>query len=274
MPETKSQPAPAPPAPPKISNPVISLRGVHKRFGKLKVLQGVDLEFEAGKTTVILGPSGSGKSVMLKHIVGLLKPDSGEVHFEKQRIDNLDEKELAKVRHNFGFLFQQGALFDSMTVEQNVGFPLLEHTEDDDAKRRKRVEEVLGLVGLAGSGAKLPSELSGGQKKRIGLARAIALSPKVILYDEPTTGLDPIRADTINELVLKLQRELSITSIVVTHDMRSAEKIADRIVMLYDGKIVWDGTPDEIVKSDVPLIRGFVEGRSDGQLPGLDAKLD
>ena len=222
----------------------------------------------------MLGGSGRGKTVLLKHLEGLLRPDAGTVVIGGHDISSGDPVQLEAVRRLIGIAFQSGALFDSLTVEQNVGFPLLEHTEDDDAKRRKRVEEVLGLVGLTGVGAKLPAELSGGQKKRIGLARAIALSPKVILYDEPTTGLDPIRADTINELVLKLQRELSITSIVVTHDMRSAEKIADRIVMLYDGKIAWDGTPEEIVKSDVPLIRGFVEGRSDGQLPGLDAKLD
>lgn len=256
----------------KAGKPIIRLRGVHKSFGKLKVLQGVDLDFVQGQTTVVIGPSGCGKSVTLKHIVGLLQPDRGEVYFEDQRVDLLRETALVPIRTQFGFLFQMAALFDSMTVEQNVRFPLTEHSVMNAADLKRRCEQVLALVGMENTGNKYPAELSGGQKKRIALARAIALHPRVILYDEPTTGLDPIRADVINELILKLQRELNTTSIAVTHDMASAFKIADRIVMLYDGRIMFDGTPDQIRKAEDPLVKAFVEGRSDLQkIGGLEA---
>ena len=244
---------------------IISVRNVHKAFGPLKVLQGVSLDFYRGQTTVVLGPSGTGKSVLLKQIVGLLRPDAGEVWYKGQRIDHLREAELVEVRTKFGFLFQMGALFDSMNVEHNVTFPLVEHSNLSPNERHERCNEVLRLVKLEGTNHKLPGEMSGGQKKRVALARAIALHPEVILYDEPTTGLDPIRADSINELIISLQRELHATSIAVTHDMASAFKIADRMVMLYDGSVVFDGAPEQIRKADNPLIRGFVEGRSDLQ---------
>ena len=184
----------------------IRLRGVHKRFGKLTVLNGVDLTIYAGQTTVILGPSGTGKSVMLKHIVGLLQPDAGTVSLRGQRVDTLNEQELVRIRKRVGFLFQLGALFDSMTVGQNVAFPLVAHTRLDRTERDARVEHLLSMVGLAKTQDKMPGEMSGGQQKRVALARAIALEPEIMLYDEPTTGLDPIRSDVINELIINLTR--------------------------------------------------------------------
>lgn len=244
---------------------LIELRNLHKRFGHLVVLNGLSLSIEAGKCVVVLGASGSGKSVMLKHIVGLLRPDQGEVYFDGQRIDNLPERKLMTIRQRFGFLFQMGALFDSLTVEENVAFPLVEHTRKSADEIRQIAEQKLTLVGLSDAGGKMPDELSGGQRKRVALARAIALSPDVILYDEPTTGLDPIRADVINELILKLQRELTVTSIVVTHDMNSAFKVGDRMVLLHDGKLIFDGTPEEIQKSDNPIVRRFIAGEASDQ---------
>jgi phospholipid/cholesterol/gamma-HCH transport system ATP-binding protein len=250
---------------------IISLRNLHKRFGKLVVLDGVSLDIEAGKTIVILGPSGTGKSVLLKHIVGLLRPDKGEVWFEGQRIDNMSERKLDPVRQNFGFLFQMGALFDSLTNLDNVAFPLVEHTTMDKAEIKRIAQEKLDMVGLPDAGPKMPIELSGGMRKRVALARAIAKNPKVIHYDEPTTGLDPIRSDVINELILKLQRELQITSIVVTHDMNSAFKVADRMVLLFDGKLRFDGTPDEMRNTDDQLVRRFIGGEAgDSELAILD----
>jgi phospholipid/cholesterol/gamma-HCH transport system ATP-binding protein len=239
---------------------LIELRKVSKRFGPLVVLDQIDLDIEAGKCIVIIGASGSGKSVLLKHIVGLLKPDSGEVYFDGQRIDHLSERALADIRVRFGFLFQMGALFDSMSVHDNIAFPVVEHTDKTAAEIDAVVTEKLGLIGLPDAGPKMPGELSGGQRKRVALARAIALGPQVILYDEPTTGLDPIRSDVINELIIKLQTELHVTSIVVTHDMHSAFKIADRIVMLYESHLVFDGTPEEIKASKNPIVTHFVEG--------------
>jgi phospholipid/cholesterol/gamma-HCH transport system ATP-binding protein len=241
---------------------LIELRHIFKRFGWLEVLRDVSLEIEAGKCLVIIGASGSGKSVMLKHIVGLLKPDAGEVWFGGQRIDELSERELMSVRKRCGFLFQMGALFDSENVENNVGFPLIEHTHKTPAEIKEIVRQKLAMVGLPDVGRKMPGELSGGQKKRVALARAIALDPEVILYDEPTTGLDPIRSDVINELIIKLQRELKVTSIVVTHDMHSAFKIADRIVMLYEGKLIFDGTPEQMKSTDNDVVKRFVVGEA------------
>ena len=249
---------------------LIELRNVHKRFGRLVVLNGVTLSIEEGQSVVIIGASGSGKSVMLKHIVGLLKPDRGEVWVDGERIDTRTEREMDAIRQQFGFLFQMGALFDSLNVEENVGFPLVEHTRKAPAEIAKIVAQKLAMVGLDGTQKKMPGELSGGQKKRVALARAIALGPRVILYDEPTTGLDPIRSDVINELILKLKRELNVTSIVVTHDMNSAFKVGDRIVMLHEGKLIFDGTPKEIQKSEVPVVRRFVLGEAGEQeLAGL-----
>jgi phospholipid/cholesterol/gamma-HCH transport system ATP-binding protein len=253
--------------------PILRLTNLHKRFGKLVVLNGVSLDIEEGKTLVVLGPSGTGKSVLLKHIVGLLKPDKGQVFFEDQRIDNLKERELAEVREHFGFLFQMGALFDSLTNLENVGFPLKEHSTLSAGEIADKAREKLAMVGLPDAGTKMPGELSGGQRKRVALARAIAMNPKVILYDEPTTGLDPIRSDVINELILKLRNELKVTSIVVTHDMNSAFKVADRIVMLHEGKLLFDGTAETIRESDDPIVRRFIAGEAgDDELAWLRHK--
>jgi phospholipid/cholesterol/gamma-HCH transport system ATP-binding protein len=251
---------------------LIELRHIYKRFGWLEVLNDVSLKIEKGKCLVILGASGSGKSVMLKHIVGLLKPDRGEVWFSDQRIDVLSERDLMKVRKRFGFLFQQGALFDSDNVAKNVGFPLAEHTNKKPEEIAEIVNHKLRMVGLPDIGRKMPAELSGGQRKRVALARAIALDPEVILYDEPTTGLDPIRSDVINELIIKLQSELHVTSVVVTHDMNSAFKVADRLVMLYEGKLIFDGTSDEIRATTNEVVKRFVLGEaSEEELQTLES---
>lgn len=241
--------------------PIIRLVSVYKQFDGLPVLNGIDLSLNTGETTVIIGESGAGKSVILRHIVRLLRPDKGEVYYRDRRIDTMPEHELAELRPRFGYLFQLSALFDSMTVEENVGFPLREHSNHGKREIERIVAEKLAMMGLDGIQSKWPAELSGGQKKRVALARAIALDPELILYDEPTTGLDPPRADEINELIIKLKRELRVTSVVVTHDMASANKVADRILMLYDGKFIFDGTPDSIAKTSDTRVRCFVEGR-------------
>jgi phospholipid/cholesterol/gamma-HCH transport system ATP-binding protein len=243
--------------------PLIEFKDVRKRFAHLVVLDGVSLKVERGESMVIIGASGSGKSVLLKHIVGLLRPDSGEVWYDGTRIDPLPERDIMHIRRRCGFLFQMGALFDSLTVGENIGFPLVEHTKKTKEEIAAVVRQKLAMVGLTGIEKKMPGELSGGQKKRVALARAIALDPELILYDEPTTGLDPIRSDVINELIIKLQRELHTTSVTVTHDMNSAFKIANRIVMLHEGKIIIDGSPDEIRNSDNEIVRRFVQGEAD-----------
>jgi phospholipid/cholesterol/gamma-HCH transport system ATP-binding protein len=241
---------------------IVRLLGAAKSFDSAQVLRDVTLEFTEGRTTVVLGPSGCGKTVLLKHIVGLLKPDRGQVWYRDKRIDTLSEAELGSVRRQFGYLFQHGALFDSMTVCENVAFPLLEHTRQTAAERQERAREVLAMVGMEQSIDKMPAELSGGQRKRVSLARAIVLEPKVMLYDEPTTGLDPIRADIINQLILKLQRELQITSIVVTHDLAGAFRVADVMVMLYDGAVVMQGTPRQLRESPEPVVKRFLRGEA------------
>jgi len=241
---------------------LIELRHLRKRFEALIVLNDVSLTIERGQSVVIIGASGSGKSVMLKHMVGLLKPDSGQVYFDGRRIDNLPERGLVPIRQRFGFLFQMGALFDSLTVEENLAFPLVEHTQKTEEQIHEIVLQKLRMVGLPDIGWKMPAELSGGQKKRVALARAIALDPEVILYDEPTTGLDPIRSDVINELILKLQKELNVTSIVVTHDMASAFKVGNRIVMLHEGKLIFDGSPEQLKETNHPVVRRFVLGEA------------
>lgn len=246
---------------PTNSETIVRLAGVHKRFDDLVVLDGIELNLRRGNTTTIIGESGAGKSVILKHIVRLLRPDRGEVYFCGQRIDDLSERQLATIRPRFGFLFQLCALFDSMTVADNVAFPIREHTRRSRSEIEEIVSQKLGMVGLDGIQRQWPGELSGGQKKRVALARAIALDPEIILYDEPTTGLDPPRADVINELIIKLQSELNVTSVVVTHDMASAGKVSDRILMLYEGKFIFDGTPEEITRCEDPRVRCFVEGR-------------
>lgn len=251
---------------------LIRLVNLHKRFGSLVVLDGVSLDVEEGKTLVVLGASGTGKSVMLKHIVGLLKPDAGEVWFEDARVDQLKPRELMEVRTKMGFLFQAGALFDSLTNLQNVSFPLVEHTKLSAREIREKAQRMLELVGLPEVGGKMPSEVSGGQRKRVALARAIAMEPKVILYDEPTTGLDPIRSDVISEVILKLQRELGVTSVVVTHDMANAFKVGDRIVMMHAGKVAFDGTADEIRATQDPVVARFVRGEADERELGALAR--
>ncbi|MBC8471491.1 MAG: ABC transporter ATP-binding protein [Planctomycetes bacterium] len=246
----------------KSSNGVLSVKNLTKRFGTNVVLDNISLTIEDGKTTVIIGPSGCGKTVLVKHLIALLRPNSGEVYFKKHRIDNLSENELNNIRTHYGFLFQGGALFDSLNVTENIIFPIRQHCKITDWKEvEELVKSKLAMVGLDGFQQFYPSNLSGGQQKRVALARAIALNPEIILYDEPTTGLDPIRSDVINELVLKLQKELGVTSVVVTHDMNSAYKIADRIIMLHNGKIIADGNADHIRNHPHPVVQQFISGQ-------------
>ena len=246
------------------NNAIIETLNLTKIYNNKVVLDKINLSIEKGKTTVIIGPSGCGKTVLIKHLIVLLRPTSGEVYFNHKRIDNLTEKELNKIRTHYGFLFQGGALFDSLSVSDNIIFPITQHYKITDWKQvEELVKTKLAMVGLDGFQNYYPARLSGGQRKRVALARAIALNPEVILYDEPTTGLDPIRSDIINELILKLQRELSITSIVVTHDMKSAYKVADRIVMLHNSKIIADGDADHIRNHPHPVVQQFINGKVD-----------
>jgi phospholipid/cholesterol/gamma-HCH transport system ATP-binding protein len=250
---------------------LIELKHVSKAFGWHVVLNDVSLFISAGESLVVIGASGTGKSVLLKHVVGLLKPDKGEVWFDGKRIDELTERPLMAVRQRIGFLFQMGALFDSLNVRDNIAFPLREHTHKTDQEIDAVVTEKLRMVGLPDVERKMPAELSGGQRKRVALARAIALNPEVILYDEPTTGLDPVRADVINRLIMKLHQNLKVTSVTVTHDMQSAFKIGTRIVMLHEGRIIIDGTPAEIQKSEDPFVRAFITGEaSEEELESLN----
>ncbi len=266
-PITRERPAPRPTAP---EPPILSLRGVYKKFGSQQVLNGIDLDVEPSKTTVIMGPSGCGKSVTLKHFVGLLHPDKGEIFFDGRRIDQLSESEMEPVRLQIGLLFQMGALFDSMTVLDNIAFPLIEHTKLSRSERYEAVIQALKTVDLVGVENKLPAQLSGGQRKRVALARAIVLRPRVVLYDEPTTGLDPIRSDGINELILKLRHELGVTNVVVTHDLTSARKVSDRVIMLLGGKVAADGTYDELTRSEDPRVQHFLQGKYDREDTGAD----
>ncbi|HEG43949.1 MAG TPA: ABC transporter ATP-binding protein [Phycisphaerales bacterium] len=241
---------------------VIVVKNIVKRFGDELVLDNVSLAIEEGKTTAIIGPSGCGKTVLLKHMIALERPTTGQVYFKDQRIDELDEKALATIRTQYGFCFQKGALFDSLNVFENIIFPIRQHRKITDWDAIENlVKEKLAMVGMDGYQEHFPANLSGGQQKRVALARAIALDPHVILYDEPTTGLDPIRSDVINELVLKLQRELEVTSVVVTHDMKSAYKIGDRIVVLHGGKIIADGDADYIRNHPHSAVQEFIHGR-------------
>jgi phospholipid/cholesterol/gamma-HCH transport system ATP-binding protein len=250
--------------------PLIRLIDVYKSFGALRVFNGLNLSVNERECVVILGPSGTGKSVLLKHIIGLMQPDAGEVHYCTHRVDTADEAELEDIRRHIGFLFQGGALFDSLSVYDNIAFPLHEHTKLKERDIRDRVAAKLAMVGLDGTQKLMPSELSGGMRKRVALARAIALDPQVMLYDEPTTGLDPIRSDVINELILKLNDELHVTSIVVTHDINSAYKVADRLVMLWEGKVIMAGKVDDFRRTENPDVRRFIQGRaSAAELEGL-----
>lgn len=250
---------------------MIEIKDVHRSFDGHQVLDGVDLTINTGETTVIIGRSGCGKSVLLKHIIGLLKPDSGRILVNGKDVTKMDEKELSALRMKFGMLFQGAALFDSLNIFENVAFSMIEHTTMDRKAMRKRVKECLSLVGLKDIEDKKPAELSGGMRKRVGLARAIARWPQIMLYDEPTTGIDPIMGDAINDLIIELHNRLKVTSIAVTHDMTSAYKIADRIAMLYNGKIVAFGTPEEIKSTKDPVVRQFITGASKGPITeGID----
>lgn len=243
---------------------MIILDDIYKSFDDHQVLRGVNLSVAPGESVVIIGRSGCGKSVLLKHIVRLLTPDRGNVMVDGQDILTLRPNELNNMRRKIGVLFQSGALFDSMTVGENIGFCLKESMRKKPEEIKKIVEEKLQLVGLDDISEKMPSEISGGMKKRVALARAIASQPDVLLYDEPTTGLDPISADHVNEMIVNVNRRLGVTSIAVTHDMVSAAKIADRIVMLHDGRIIWEGTPEAIGQTDNQIVRQFISGTSDG----------
>lgn len=242
---------------------MIQIEGLRKGFNGAEVLRGVDFEIRDEETVVVIGRSGGGKSVLLKHLCGLLKPEAGKVIVDGTDIVPLGERALPAIRKKFGFLFQGAALFDSLTLFDNVAFPLREERKHTEAEIRKRVEEVLTLVDLAKAADKKPAELSGGMRKRAGLARAVIVRPKYVLYDEPTTGLDPIRADNINELVLRMRDQLHVTGVAVTHDMVSAYKIADRIAMLHEGRIYAVGTPQEIQNTQDPVVRQFIQGISD-----------
>src|SRR5262245_1170748 len=241
-------------------DPFLRFVDVHKRFGPKVVLQGVNLAVETGETCVVLGGSGSGKSVLLRHAVGLHKPDRGEVFVDGADISGLDEEELIEPRKKVGMLFQSGALFDSMTGEENVGYALEEHTDCDEERIHARAEEVLGLVELDHVIDLMPSDLSGGMEERVALACAIALARRAILYDGPTTGLEPMTATTINALIRSLQKKLGVTSLVVTHDIHSAFAVGDRIAFVHEGRILFHGTTEEARKAPVPLLRKFLEG--------------
>ena len=239
----------------------IQLRGVHKAFGSKRILRGLDLDVEDGETVALVGFSGAGKSVTLKHIAGLLLPDQGTVVVDGNSVPTMKREDLYKLRLEMGYVFQFAALFDSMTIGDNVSMGLRKKGGMSEAEIRDRVAESLGRVGLEGFEHRMPAELSGGQKKRAGLARAIAYRPKYLLYDEPTSGLDPVTTEVIDRLIRKMKEELRVTSLVITHDMKSAYAISDRIAMLFEGEVVEVGTPDEIRRTNNLIVRGFVEGR-------------
>ena len=246
--------------------PLVQVEQLYKSFNGLQVLNGVDITIERGESIVVIGQSGCGKTVLIKHVIKLLEPDEGRVLFDGQNLVELDTREITAVRQRIGMLFQSAALFDSLTVAENVGLGLKESHRFDNARISEIVLEKLDMVGLTEAAQKSPAELSGGMRKRVGLARAIAYDPEMLLYDEPTTGLDPITADMINNMIVDLNRQLNVTSIAVTHDMKSAYRIANRIVMLYDGKVEFDGTPDEIRSSDNPVVKQFITGSATGPI--------
>ena len=245
---------------------MIQVIDLYKSFGAKPVLRGVNLKIGAGETTVIIGQSGSGKSVLLKHIIGMLKPDSGKVLVEGVDITAAGPRERPGILRKFGMLFQGAALFDSLSVGENVAFGLRRYTQHKKKEIEAIVSESLEKVGLRGVEGLMPHELSGGMKKRVGLARAIAYKPQIILYDEPSTGIDPIRADSINDLINQMKRDLGVTSVVITHDMVSCYKVADRIGMLYNGSVIETGTPAEIQATANPVVRQFITGRAAGPI--------
>ena len=245
---------------------MIEIKDLHKSFGEHKVLDGLNLKIEAGSTCVIIGRSGCGKSVLLKHIVGILKPEKGSVFVDSQEVGALKEKDLNALRMKIGMVFQGGALFDSLTVGENVGFGLIEHDKIAKVELLSRIKESLGHVDLNDIENMMPAALSGGMKKRVALARALCINPKIILYDEPTTGVDPITADSINRLIKNLHDKLKVTSIVVTHDMRSAYSVADKVAMLYKGRIIAQGSSAEMQNSKDPVVNQFVNGLAKGPI--------
>ncbi|NOS71054.1 MAG: ABC transporter ATP-binding protein [Verrucomicrobia bacterium] len=242
---------------------MIEARDLRKAFGTHQILDGVSFKIERGESVVIIGRSGGGKSVLLKQLVGLLKPDSGQVLIEGEDIVPMNERSLLRVRAKFGMLFQGAALFDSMTVAENIAFPFRQRKDLSPADVAKKVSDALEVVELPGTQNKKPSELSGGMRKRVGLARAIVYQPEIVLYDEPTTGLDPIVSDSIDKLIIRVRDQLNVTCIVVTHDMRSARRVGNRILMLHDKRIYASGTPDDIFSSQDPIVRRFIDGVSD-----------
>jgi len=248
------------------SSPMIAVRALAKKIGQQEILRGVNLQVSSGETLAIIGRSGGGKSVLLKHIVGLMQPDTGEIWIDGQNITGMNERELGAVRQKVGILFQGGALFDSMTVEDNITFPLREAGERDPKVLRTKVQEMLEVMEMEGEENKMPVSLSGGMKKRVGLARSIIRRPSCVLYDEPTSGLDPVVADSINRLIRRLQQRFGMTSVVVTHDMKSAFDVSDRIAYLHEGRIYFHGTASALQQSNDPLIQDFLLGRSEEQL--------
>jgi phospholipid/cholesterol/gamma-HCH transport system ATP-binding protein len=260
-PKSSTKPHPVP----GDSSPMIKVCSLTKKIGQQEILCGVDLEVQTGETLAIIGRSGGGKSVLLKHLVGLMEPNRGEIWIQGQNIIGLNERQLGAIRQKVGILFQGGALFDSMTVEDNIAFPLREAGERDAKILHSKVAEMLEVMEMEGEEAKMPESLSGGMKKRVGLARAIIRRPSCVLYDEPTAGLDPVVADSINRLIRRLQQRFGMTSVVVTHDMKSAFDVADRIAYLHEGRVYFHGTATELQRSTDPLIEDFLLGRSDGR---------
>jgi len=252
---------------------VIQLKNVYKAFGPKRVLEGFTLDVPEGETMVIIGYSGTGKSVAIKHIVGLLEPDAGEVWVDGLNVPELPRRELYALRSRIGYVFQFAALFDSFTIGENVAMGLRKQGELSDAEILQRVDEALDLVDLPGVNDRFPAELSGGMRKRVGIARAIALRPKYILYDEPTTGLDPVTSAVIDQLMVRMREKLHVTGVVITHDMRSAYTVGTRIAMLYQGRVRWEGTTEEIHHTTDPVVRQFIEGRptEDGSVPAIAA---
>jgi phospholipid/cholesterol/gamma-HCH transport system ATP-binding protein len=247
------------------SSPMIAVRSLAKRIGQQQILRGVDLEIATGETVAIIGRSGGGKSVLLKHLVGLMTPDAGEIWIDGQNIIGMNERQLGAIRTKVGILFQGAALFDSMTVEENIAFPLREAGERDPEILHTKVEEMLEVIEMDGQQDKMPESLSGGMKKRVGLARSIIRRPSCVLYDEPTSGLDPVVADSINRLIRRLQQRLGMTSVVVTHDMKSAFDVANHIAYLHEGRIYFYGTPIQLQQAGDPILQDFLLGRSDGR---------
>jgi len=248
---------------------MIEVRQLRKRFGAQAVLDGVDLCVDQGESVVIIGRSGGGKSVLLKHLIGLISPEEGDVLIQGQSITRMNERQLLKVRRKFGMLFQGAALFDSLTVADNVGFALRREGQLGENEISRKVNQTLEMVDLAGTQDKKPAELSGGMRKRVGLARAIIYQPEIVLFDEPTTGLDPIVADSIDQLIVRVREQLAVTTVAVTHDMRSARRIGQRILMLHNGRVHFTGTPDQTFQSKDPVVYRFVNGISDPKEPNF-----